>query len=201
MKNRLHMPMPMRLRFVTDDSEQGAGTTSTEGENAEGAENGKPEGSTSDGDKAGDPPASRKDDEDKELDELPEWARKKLTKANSEAARYRTELREAQEKLQSAKTVEEFEAATKELADKNAELEQALLRERVARKHNLPDALADRLRGSTEEELVADAKALAKLVAAPDDADPSSLGGGLDPSDDADFDPVKAAREARSRRY
>jgi len=43
-------------------------------------------------------------------DELPEWARTKLTKANSEAANYRTRLRETEAKLLEAKTPEEFAA-------------------------------------------------------------------------------------------
>ena len=39
-----------------------------------------------------------------------------------------------------------------------------LLRERVARKHGLPDKLASRLQGDDEESLEADAKELAELI-------------------------------------
>lgn len=124
--------------------------------------------------------------------------RKKLTDANAEAANYRTKLRETEAKLSSAKTVEEFEAATAELKGQVEALERQILLNNVAAKYELPTALAKRLTGTTEAELEADAKELQKLVAP---APPESLGGGLDPDDGADFDPVKAARAARSRRY
>ncbi|OKI45106.1 hypothetical protein [Micromonospora sp. CB01531] len=132
-------------------------------------------------------------------DELPEWARKKLTKANAEAANYRTRLREAETKLSAAKTVEEFEVATKELREANAALEHQLLVRDVAETHGLPKELAARLMGNTKEELEADAKQLKKFAVTPP---PSDLRGGLDPSDDSEaFDPVKAARQARRSRY
>lgn len=132
-------------------------------------------------------------------DELPKWAREKLTKANAEAANYRTRLREAEAKLSAAKTVEEFEVATKELREANATLERQLLVRDVAETHGLPKELAARLMGNTKEELEADAKALAKFAAT---SPPSDLRGGLDPSDeDEAFDPVKAARQARRSRY
>jgi exonuclease VII small subunit len=124
--------------------------------------------------------------------------RKKLTDANAEAANYRTKLRETEAKLSSAKTVEEFEAATAELKGQVEALERQILLNNVAAKYELPTALAKRLSGTTEAELEADAKELQKLVAP---AVPDSLGGGLDPDDGDDFDPVKAARAARKRSY
>ncbi|WP_432006311.1 hypothetical protein [Streptomyces parvus] len=128
-----------------------------------------------------------------------EVLRKKLTDANAEAANYRTKLRETEAKLSSAKTVEEFEAAVAELRSQNEALERTILLNTVAAKYELPAALAKRLTGATAEELEADAKELQKLVAP---APPASLSGGLDPEDDADdFDPVKAAQEARRARY
>ncbi|MYT31741.1 MULTISPECIES: hypothetical protein [unclassified Streptomyces] len=128
--------------------------------------------------------------------DLPEWARKELTKVRGEAASYRTRLRDAEAKLSEAKSPEEFEAALNELQAKNAELEHSLTASSVARKHNLPDELAARLRGSTVEELEADARALAVLLAP---KTPESLGGGLSPSDDDDgeMDPRKLARRFR----
>lgn len=64
----------------------------------------------------------------------------------------------------------EFEKLAKERADRIAQLEADIakreheaLRARVAAKHKLPEALADRLRGENEAELEADAKELAKL--------------------------------------
>ena len=95
---------------------------------------------------------------------LPEWARNKLTKANAEAAKYRTELRAAEAALSSAKTPEEHEAALSELRNQVASLESATLRSEAARKHNLPDELVARLQGSNAAELEADAALLAALV-------------------------------------
>ncbi|MFB9573505.1 hypothetical protein [Streptomyces yanii] len=81
---------------------------------------------------------------------------------------------------------------------KNAELERFVLVATVARKFDLPEELAGRLRGSTPKELEADAKALQAFVTP---AAPLNLGGGLTPSDedDGEMDPRKLAR--RSRRF
>ncbi|MEX1655522.1 hypothetical protein ABZ960_20435 [Streptomyces pseudovenezuelae] len=129
----------------------------------------------------------------------PEVLRKKLTESNAEAANYRTKLRETEAKLSSAKTLEEFEAATSELRGQIETLERQILLKDVAAKYELPAALAKRLTGSTPAELEADAKELQKLVAP---AAPESLSGGLNPDNGADdFDPVKAARAARKRGY
>lgn len=109
----------------------------------------------------------------------PEALRKELTEARGEAASYRTQLRDAQAKLAAAKTPEEFQAAVQGFN------EQMLAKDReiVAVRHNLPEALAARLQGSTPEELEADAKALAALVtpqapAAPPAPAPSNLSEG-----------------------
>ncbi|MFJ9158692.1 hypothetical protein ACIRPS_18035 [Streptomyces griseoviridis] len=131
-------------------------------------------------------------------DSLPDWARKELTKVRGEAASYRTRLRDAETKLSEAKGPEEFEAALADVKAKNAELEHSLVVGTVARKYELPDELAARLRGTTAEELEADAKALQALLTP---AAPESLGGGLNPSDedDGEMDPRALAR--RSRRF
>ena len=134
-------------------------------------------------------------------DELPEWARKAISTANAEAANYRTRLREAEQQLGNAKTVEEFQSAVADVRTENQRLEHELLRERVARRFELPDDLAARLKGATAEELEADAKTLQKY-AAPAPAAPASLAGGLDPSDDSDTetDPRELARRYGGRR-
>ena len=135
---------------------------------------------------------------DERDDELPEWVRKRLSKANAEAANYRTRLREAETRLEGAKTTKEFEAALAEFKARNAELEQEILRAQVARRFHLPDELAARLRGQTAEELEADAQTLRQYATTPQ---PERLSGGLDPSDDGEvFDPVKEARRARAAR-
>ncbi|MGI5530160.1 hypothetical protein ACQEVX_23055 [Streptomyces syringium] len=84
------------------------------------------------------------------------------------------------------------------MKSQNAELERAVLVGSVARKFELPDEFAARLRGTTAEELEADAKALRAYLAPPP---PESLGGGLTPSDedDGEMDPRALAR--RSRRF
>lgn len=60
-----------------------------------------------------------------------------------------------------------YEAETKKREDAERERDterRTALRSRIAAKHQLPDALAARLSGETEDELDADAKDLAKLV-------------------------------------
>lgn len=113
---------------------------------------------------------------------LPEWAQGELKRARTEAGSYRTRLRAVEAELEKAKTVEEFEDVKSSLSTRISELEHELLVSTVARAHGLPDDLAARLRGSTQEELVADAKQLAQYVPARPAAD---LSGGLDPSTQA----------------
>jgi hypothetical protein len=131
-------------------------------------------------------------------DELPEWARKELTKVRGEAANYRTKLREAETSLQNAKTPEEFESARTELSKRIAELEHEVVVSKVARKFELPDELVPLLKGADEAALEAVAKTLQKYAVP---AAPESLGGGLTPSDDNDdeMDPRKLARRTRRR--
>lgn len=136
---------------------------------------------------------------------LPQWAQDLISGVRGEAANYRTQLREAQEKLQKAKTPEDFQKATEELAKKNADLERELLVTKVAAKHNLPDDLKDRLRGESEADLEKDAASLARFAPKTEEpkVDPDTLSGGLDPGDSSDdsFDPVALAKQARASRY
>lgn len=127
-------------------------------------------------------------------DELPDWARNKLTKANAEAANYRTKLREAEQKLADAKTPEQVEEILNQWKADREKQEQddaaearALLIENIALKHKLPQKLANRLQGSTREELEADAKELAADFAEDNDED-VFLEGGLSPRN-RDSDP------------
>ncbi|WP_371671233.1 hypothetical protein OG985_28600 [Streptomyces sp. NBC_00289] len=157
------------------------------------------------------PPGQKPDDEQKPdektgaggesgapEDELPDWARKELAKVRTEAAGYRTRLRDAETKLSAAKSPEEFESALAEVKTENARLERSLLVTKVASKYELPDLLTESLKGETAEELETHAKALQALL---DTKAPESLGGGLSPSDedDGEMDPRKLAR--RSRRF
>lgn len=151
----------------------------------------------------GDPkPEDKRTAEEKALDELPDWARKEIKKVRGEAANYRTQLREAQDALSKAKTPEEYAAALAEVNSKAEGLEKQLLVQKVAARHGLPEALANRLQGGDEAALEADAKALAALVVT-GTTSPESLSGGLTPGESDDsFDPVEEARKARAgRRY
>jgi hypothetical protein len=135
---------------------------------------------------------------------LPDWARKELEKVRSEAAGYRTRLRDAEQQLAQAPNPEEAQAKADALAEANRALERRVLVEQAARRHGLPDDLAALVQGADAEGIDAHAKSLARYVpAAPPDADPGTLSGGLNPADsgEADFDPVAIATQARLSRY
>lgn len=108
-------------------------------------------------------PAEKVEDEGSKegSDELPEWAREKMTEANAEAANYRVKLREAEEKLKTAKTPDEVEAVVSEATTTLRNENRDLLIENIALKHKLPAKLQSRLVGNTREELEADAQELA----------------------------------------
>lgn len=133
-----------------------------------------------------------------------EVLRAKLTEANAEAANYRVRAREAEEKLKSAKTPEEFAAATAEFAKQNAALAKEILHRDIATEHKLPADLASALRGETKEELEAHAKILAKYVPAEIEVitPPATLSGGLTPNDDGvtETNPGELARKYGGRR-
>jgi hypothetical protein len=175
-----------RLMFIEDGTEAGAGAPD---EGQEPKEPANPE-------KEPQEPEKKDDDEST----LPDWAQKELSRARNEAGKYRTERNDLREKLKDAKTPEDIEAATKEYVSKVEELERELARERVAREFSLPNELAERLRGDTEDELKADAKALQKF-ARPARGGSDDPKGGLDPSNEPDnFDPkAEAARLRRAR--
>ncbi len=86
------------------------------------------------------------------------------------------------------KALLEAETVKREAAERERDAEkQSALKTRIAAKHKLPDALASRLTGTTEEELEADAKELAKLVTAKapvdNDVGAGKGGAGKGPSD------------------
>jgi hypothetical protein len=126
-----------------------------------------------------------------------------LAATRKSEAKYRTRLREAEEKLQNAKTPEEVEAAIAEIKTANATDAHALTVENVALKHKLPDdlskVLADAAQGKTREELEAHATILAKYAPV-EEGDPE-LSGGLDPSGNPkDFDAKAEAQKMRRQR-
>lgn len=128
-----------------------------------------------------------------------EDALKELARVRQEAASRRTELRDVQAKLASAKTPEEFAAVQGEVAT----LSRQILVRDVADDAGLPKDLREVLKGDTEEELKAHAAILKKYIPQQDAPPPPSLGGGLDPSDSDDdedsLDPKALASKVRSR--
>lgn len=132
----------------------------------------------------------------------PEVLREKLTKANSEAANYRTKVRELEKRLEGAKSEEDIAAIREEMKTERETSERALVVENVALKFELPEELQAVLQGKTREELEAHAKVLQKFVPSPKEVEPDDVSGGLDPSDkDGAFDAVAESRKARARRY
>ena len=97
---------------------------------------------------------------------------KEIADLRKENAKHRTANREAERKAAEEagqfktlyeQTMAELETLKADAAKRGRE---ALLH-RVAKTAGLPDDLADRLRGETEDELLADAKAMAKRLAVP----------------------------------
>lgn len=175
---------------TTEDQESEGTEETTEEETSE-------EGTSDDGEDQGE------DGEDEESKLDLDGAKKALTKVRKEAASARTKLRDLEAKLADAKTPEQVEELVSELKAANAAEAHALVVENVALKYKLPDDLAAALKGESREELEEHAKVLSKYVPSDAGGNDPDLGGGLDPSGDADgaFDPVKAAQEARKNRW
>lgn len=97
-----------------------------------------------------------------------------IKKLRAEEKQYKQEKKELERlKADEAKRKEAEMSEAEKLKARADKLEAELLQERserlrlkVASKHALPDALASRLKGETEEELEADAQELAKLLPA-----------------------------------
>lgn len=128
---------------------------------------------------------------------LPEWAKKKISDLNAENANWRTKFREAEQKLASAKTPEEFAAAQSDFAKQRTDLERAL----VIATAGIPEELQEFVQGTTKEELEASAAKLAKFVKEPprQPAPKDELNGGQKPRSDEDDASAVAAAIARVR--
>lgn len=142
-------------------------------------------------------PEEQDREEEKPEDGLPEWARESLSKANSEAAKYRVRAKELQEELDELMSkVGSFE----ELQQEYQGLKKAMLVRDVADEFGLPKELAEVLKGDSEEEIREHAETLAKFVprSAGPKKDLDDLKGGLDPEEDPSpkVDPVALARTA-----
>ncbi|MBN2389900.1 MAG: hypothetical protein JXR84_04210 [Anaerolineae bacterium] len=119
---------------------------------------------------------SQETDSQKKIEDLPEWARALVSDLRKENAGHRTKAKDAEKTAQEAEEKRlADEKRWQELAEKRqAELEKAsqelarvqrevLVRD-VATAACLPAALAARLRGTTREELEADAAELKELI-------------------------------------
>jgi hypothetical protein len=133
------------------------------------------------------------DTEDWRKDFDPDKAAERIRKLQSEAKNLRTR----------AKTAEEKAAGADEKDKRITSLQSELLRERVGRRLALPDELVDRLRGDTEDELLADAEKLVGLLGKPASGrkPAEQLRGGLDPEKEPEEDPREVARRIRARGY
>ena len=113
-------------------------------------------------------PEATEQQADNSLDELPEWARKKLEKANREAAGYRTKLREVEPLAAKARELEESQKTEAQKLTEERDThkgradtaEISALRYEIALDKGLTKSQAKRLVGSTREELEADADEL-----------------------------------------
>jgi ribosomal protein L12E/L44/L45/RPP1/RPP2 len=112
--------------------------------------------------------ASTTSNDAKSVSELPKWAQDELTRARNDAASYRTRLREtetARDGLQASLNTEEQKAKALEvevgdLKVSNTKLDVALEAHVGDKEKAKIKAFADRLRGATPEELVADGKSM-----------------------------------------
>ncbi|WP_158881980.1 hypothetical protein [Amycolatopsis anabasis] len=122
------------------------------------------------------PTGTRARPEDTKPDELPEWAREQLTKANNEAAKYRVQAKEAAEKAKT-EAAGEFGAKLEELSTSKAalaaELESArlgLVKLQAALSVGVPGEsaaeFADLLKGTNEDEIKAHAEKVKELFGA-----------------------------------
>lgn len=97
--------------------------------------------------------------------DLPEafsWVRNEVETTRREAGNYRTQLREAQEQLKTAKTPEEIATITAAIEERASKAERAATIEKLARTHSIPDENLEFLTATTPEELARQAEKLAK---------------------------------------
>ncbi len=186
--------IPARIAFLEGD-EGGGGASAPEAPAAETPAETPGEETPAEGDETKEGEGT----DAQSLDDLPAWARAEVKRLRAENAKRRTTNTELTEKLASAKSPEEFEAAVSELQAANAQLERDATVAKLQHQHGLDDDVVALLEDVPTEKLADRAAALARLSAGPVERDPS---GGLTPDDGDDgFDPVQAAAEARRRRY
>lgn len=193
------MPDTEQTDSVTEETstEETTEETTSEETNDEATED------TSTEETAEDESTDEADEPEGNLDDLPDWARKAITKANNDAAIRRKQLRDLEEKLTGAKTPEEVAELTKELSDSNEALAHSLALEKAKRVHKLTDEDDVFFKNAKPEDIEDIAKTLANRKAPRREPDPDGLKGGLTPGD-GDDDPsdpgALAAKYGRKRR-
>lgn len=123
--------------------------------------------------------------EQQDLASLPEWARAAISKANGEAAKYRTRAKELEpkaaelDKLTEAQKTEQQKAAeARQAAEERAtSAETRLLRYEVAASKQLPSDLVQFLTGSSQDDIEKQADALIARLGEAAKAAPSFDGG------------------------
>lgn len=117
------------------------------------------------------------------VEDLPKWAQDELSRARNDAASYRTKLRTTEDSLKS--TQDQLKEVTDKVADTEVKLHETELtglKLEAALQVGVPGehlkAFADRLRGSTAEELLVDAEAAKSMFG----VGTSSNGRATDPS-------------------
>jgi hypothetical protein len=109
-----------------------------------------------------------------DVNDLPQWARDAITKANKEAANYRTQVAELRPKAEQFSALEEASkselqrvAETAEKAKRDAENAQAeAIRYKAAATHGISAEFFDLLGSGTEDEITARAEKIAALATA-----------------------------------
>ncbi|WP_144721230.1 hypothetical protein [Cellulosimicrobium sp. TH-20] len=194
---RTFRKLPARIAFI--DGDEGGGGSSAPDETP--APETPAEDAPAEEVAAEEAPAAEEESEGMDaqsLDDLPAWARAEVKRLRAENAKRRTTNTELTEKLATAKSPEEFEAAVSELQAANAQLERDATVAKLQHQHGLDDDVVALLEDVPTDKLADRAAALARLATGGVERDPS---GGLTPDAGGDgFDPVKAAREHRSRR-
>lgn len=132
------------------------------------------------------------------------WVRAELEAVRREAAARRTENKALKEQLAGAKTAEEVQQIVNEYTEKLTEADLRSARISAGRDFGLPNEIANRLEGSTEEEILADAQRLAPLFTkGPRTPAPLTPSGGRDPregSDEPSPEELYAKTQAGKRR-
>lgn len=172
------IPGRPRLRFI-DGPPPGTAPSDGPGFDEETDETDDDEQSQEDGDE------ESEDSDDENADEQEEGQQ---FDAAAAAERIRKKNRENANLRKRAKDAEASAAANKDAAEKTPALEAENLRLRVALKYGLPENLAKRLTGTTEEELLEDAQELLELTGTkrktpPTDQPKQRLRGGGDPTE------------------